>query len=351
MFVVFGAVSCFATSESLYLTFDGAFPRFIWVAIVIGFYIITSLGTKWIIESFSSDFQENRRLKLFGGFLIVFVFWLAVSFPTNAHTFLYKRAAKTIAQKEIAWQDKELYSIIDVDAWAYDKNAEITKKGADIENLKQALIGEINNPDRKGFAEKADSILLKIEDQLARAKGSIPRIKAKNLSTNEMNRLNKHYSNAITDQLVIYKSKLQKDLAIQIANREKEVERAKDTKKRLEAMAKALDDNRNVNEAMLKEARAQINNAYNILDKYTITGETSYRTKYVENEKGLPSHKLTNAGEIVYKDYLSGQLNKKYDIQETKSMIYFILISLMIDIAAFLFFNIAFKSNRNNYSF
>ena len=165
------------------------------------------------------------------------------------------------------------------------------------------------------------------------------------------NRLNKHYSNEIAKQLSIYESELQKDLAVQIANREKEVERAKDTKKRLEAMIKALDDNRNVNEAMLKEARAQLNNAYNILDKYTITGETSYRTKYVENEKGLPSHKLTNAGEIVYKDYLKGQLNKKYDIQETKSMIYFIMISLMIDIAAFLFFNIAFKSNRNNYSF
>ena len=351
MFVIFGAISCFATSESLYLTFDGAFPRFIWVAIVIGFYIITSLGTKWIIESFSSDFQENRRLKLFGGLLIVLVFWLAVSFPTNAHTFLYKRAAKTVAQKEIAWQDNELYSIIDVKAWAYAKNAEITKKTADIESLKQALIGEINHSDRKGFAEKADSILLKIEDKLGIAKGSIPRIKAKNSSTNEMNRLNKHYSNAISDQLVIYKSKLQKDLAVQVAIREKEVERAKVTKKRLEAMIKALDDNRNVNEAMLKEARAQINNAYNILDKYTITGETSYRTKYVEEEKGLPSHKLTNAGEIVYKDYLTGQLNKKYDIQETKSMIYFILISLMIDIAAFLFFNIAFKSNRNNYSF
>ena len=351
MFVIFGAISCFATSESLYLTFDGAFPRFIWVAIVIGFYIITSLGTKWIIESFSSDYQEKRRLKLFGGLLIVLVFWLAVSFPTNAHTFLYKRAAKTVAQKEIAWQDKQLYSITDVNAWAYDKEAAINKQVADIESLKESLIDEIKHPDRKGFAEKADSILLKIEDKLRIAKGSIPRIKAKSFSTNEMNRLDKHYSNAIADQLVIYESKLQKDLAIQIANREKEVERAKDTKKRLEAMIKALDDNRNVNEAMLKEARAQINNAYNILDNYTITGESSYRTKYVENEKGLPSHKLTNAGEIVYKDYLTGQLNKKYDIQETKSMIYFILISLMIDIAAFLFFNIAFKSNRNNYSF
>lgn len=351
MFVIFGAISCFATSESLYLTFDGAFPRFIWVAIVIGFYIITSLGTKWIIESFSSDFQENRRLKLFGGLLIVFVFWLAVSFPTNAHTFLYKRAAKTVAQKEIAWQENELYSIIDVKTWAYDKEAEINKKAAEIESLKHALIGEINNPDRKGFAEKAEKILLDIEGKLRIAKGSIPRTTARNFSENEMNRLNKHYSNEIAKQFSIYESELKKDLAVHIANREKEVERAKDTKKRLEAMAKALDDNRNVNEAMLKEARAQINNAYNILDNYTIPGESSYRTKYVENEKGLPSHKLTNAGEIVYKDYLSGQLNKKYDIQETKSMIYFILISLMIDIAAFLFFNIAFKSNNSNNTF
>ena len=351
MFVVFGAVSCFATSESLYLTFDGAFPRVIWIVIVIGFYIITSLGTKWIVESFSSDYQEKRRLKLFGGLLIVAVFWIAVSFPTNAHTFLYKRAAKTVAQKEIAWQDKELYSIIDTIALASAKRTEIHRKEAEIKSKKEALIGEINNPDRKGFAEKSDKILLEIEDKLDIAKGSIPRTTARNYTEKEMNRLIKHYSNEIDKQLSIYKSKLSKDLAVLIAEREKNAEKAKETKKRLDAMIKALDDNGNVNEAMLKEARAQINNAYNILDNYTITGESSYRTKYVENEKGLPSHKLTNAGEIVYKDYLSGQLNKKYDIQETKSMIYFILISLMIDIAAFLFFNIAFKSNNSNNTF
>ena len=66
MFVIFGAISCFATSESLYLTFDGAFPRFIWVAIVIGFYIITSLGTKWIIESFSSGTRKtvNKEMNI-----------------------------------------------------------------------------------------------------------------------------------------------------------------------------------------------------------------------------------------------------------------------------------------------
>jgi len=353
MFVVFGTVSCFATSESLYLTFDGAFPRAIWIVIVIGFYIITSLGTKWIIESFSSGFQENRRLKLFGGLLIVLVFWLAVSFPTNAHTFLYKRAAKTVAQKEIAWQDKQLNSITDVNAWISGLDVAIRMKNikAEIESKKVALIEEIKHPDRKGFAEKSERILLEIEELFGIKNGSIPRTAARNSTEKEMNRLCMHYSNAIENQLGIYISNMEKELYLKVAEREKNIEKAKDTKKKLEAMIKALDDNRNVNEAMLKEARAQINNAYNILDNYTITGESSYRTKYVENEKGLPSHKLTNAGEIVYKDYLSGQLNKKYDIQETKSMIYFILISLMIDIAAFLFFNIAFKSNNSNNTF
>ena len=94
--LVFAAVSCWATAESLFLSFSGgaAFPRWVFWVIVIGFYVLTSLGTKWIVEGVSENYSENKVGKLVGGLIIVILFWFVISMPTNAHTFLYKKAAK-----------------------------------------------------------------------------------------------------------------------------------------------------------------------------------------------------------------------------------------------------------------
>lgn len=347
-FIAFGAISCWATSESLFHTelFGQGVPKIMYWIIVVGFYVITSLGTKWIIDSFNTEaFVEKRRLKLVGGILIVAVFWILVSLPTNAHTFLYKRSAKTVAQKELKWQEGQLEGIADVDAYAIQVRNDVMKPVLEIKQKKEELIGEINNPDRPGFAERAEKILQEIEGKLGLRIGTIPRTKAANHSRNEMNRLREHYSNAIDSQLEIFVAELEKQVAVLAANYEKHVADAKSSEKLVRAAYEALDAEDETREDVLKEARKQINNAYNVLDNGKADGATSSRDTYVDKVKGMPSNRLTNVVEVVYKDYLSGQLNKKYDMPETKGMIYFFLLSLMIDLAAFLFFNIAFKKN------
>lgn len=347
-FIAFGAISCWATSESLFHTdlFGQNVPKIMYWTIVVGFYIITSLGTKWIIDSFNTEaYVEKRRLKLIGGSLVVIVFWLIVSLPTNAHTFLYKRSAKPVAQKELKWQEGQLAGITDIDAYIIQLKSEIMKPVLSINQKKEELIGEINNPDRLGFADRAEKILQEIEGQLHITIGSIPRTKAVNHSRNEMNRLREHYSNAIDAQLAVLTEDLEKQVALKGANYEKQIADAKTSAKLVRAAYDALDAEDENREVVLKEARKQINNAYNIIDNGKIEGSTSSRNTYIEKVKGMPSNRLTNVVEVVYKDYLSGQLNKKYDMPETKGIIYLFLLSLMIDLCAFLFFNIAFKRN------
>jgi hypothetical protein len=350
-FIAFGAISCWATSESLFHTelFGQGVPKIMYWIIVVGFYVITSLGTKWIIDSFNTEaFVENRMLKLIGGLLIVAVFWIIVSLPTNAHTFLYKRSAKSVAQKELKWQEGQLSARTDIDAYELQIRNDIMKPVTGIIQLKESLVGdegEINHPERPGYAKESEEILQKIESKLGVKIGTIKRIQANNSSKNEINRLRGYYSNAIDDQLTIYVADLEKQIAYLVANYEKHVADAKSAEKLVRAAYEALNADDESREDVLKEARKQINNAYNVLDNGKIDGATSTRENYVENVKGMPSNRLTNVVEVVYKDYLSGQLNKKYDMPETKGMIYFFLLSLMIDLAAFLFFNIAFKKN------
>lgn len=348
-FVIFGAISCWATSESLFLSFLGgaAIPKIVFWVVVVGFYIVTSLGTKWIIDSFNTQaYVSHRRLKLIGGLLIVIAFWVLVSLPTNAHTFLYKRSAKTVAQRELKWQETQLDVITDVDAYSAKLMADINQQETEINQLKTTLIGEIKHPDRLGFAEKAEMILQEIEGKMGLKIGSIPRTKMANTSEKEINRLTMHYSNAIDEQVAVYVDKLTKNVLTLIANYEKSVEDAKDALRFNRAAYKALNADDEVQEDVLREARKQINHDYNIIDGHKVEGAESSREKYINVEKGMPSNRLTNVVEVVYKDYLSGDLSKKYDMPETKGMIYFILLSLMIDIAAFLFFNIAFRNNK-----
>lgn len=348
-FVIFGAISCWATSESLFLSFLGgaAIPKIVFWVVVVGFYVVTSLGTKWIIDSFNTQaYVSHRRLKLIGGLLIVIAFWVLVSLPTNAHTFLYKRSAKTVAQRELHWQEKQLDVITDVDTYAADFWSKVNQQVTEITQLKVALLDEITHPDRPDFGEKSEKILQEIEGKLGLKIGSIPRTKKVNNSEKEMNRLTKHYSNAIDEQLKVYSDKLTKEVLGKIANYEKSLEDAKDALRYNRAAYKALNADDEVQEDVLREARKQINHDYNIIDGHKVEGAESSREKYINVEKGMPSNRLTNVVEVVYKDYLSGDLSKKYDMPETKGMIYFILLSLMIDIAAFLFFNIAFRNNK-----
>lgn len=348
-FIIFGGISCWATSESLFLSFLGgaAIPKIVFWVIVVGFYIVTSLGTKWIIDSFNTQaYVSHRRLKLIGGLLIVIAFWVLVSLPTNAHTFLYKRSAKTVAQRELKWQEKQLDVITDVDAYEAKLMADINQQETEINQLKQTLLDEITHPDRPDFGEKSEKILQQIEAKLGLKIGSIPRTKKANNSEQEMNRLTKHYSNAIDAQKEVFLDKLKKDITVLIGNYKKSVADAKDALKYNRAAYKALNAEDEVQEDVLREARKQINHDYNIIDVHKVEGAESSRDKYINVEKGMPSNRLTNVVEVVYKDYFSGDLSKKYDMPETKGMIYFILLSLMIDIAAFLFFNIAFN-NKN----
>lgn len=348
-FLVFGVISCWATSESLFLSFRGgaAFPKIVFWVIVVGFFIVTSLGTKMIIDSFSTTKPidtAKRRLMLVGGILIVICFWLLVSMPTNAHTFLYKRSAKTVAQKELKWQEGQLETITDIDAYVLKISSDFAQQMADVDQLTAALVTEIKHPDRPGYAAKAESILQDIERKLGIAVGTIPRMSIANRSENEINRVTKYYTNAISDQKDIAEVNHAKKISTLAAQYEEKVVDAKKSIKYIRAAYTALDADDEVQEDVLREARKQINHAYNVIDEHKLEGAESARDKYVDVEKGMPSNRLTNVVEIVYKDYLGGQLSSKYDMPETKGMIYFILLSILIDFAAFLFFNIAFKN-------
>lgn len=342
---VFAAVSCWATSESLFLSFSGgaAYPKIIFWIIVVGFYVLTSIGTKWVVEGVSGADVDNKKAKLFGGLIIIAFFWIAISMPTNAHTFLYKKAAKSVAQKEVIYLQGQLQMVSDIETFTHSLRSDFDARMAEVDQLTQSLTEEIRHPDRPGFDTKSEKILQDIETILGVKIGTIVRKKPLNSSEREINRCTQYYTNAIRDHKEIAENNAANAWARLIKDFENKVKDAKKSEKYLAAVYKALNDEDVAQEEVLKEARKQINSAYDILDKNAPDGAVSSRDKYVNVEKNMPSSRLINVVEVVWKDYLHGDLQTKYDMQELKGMIYYVLLSILVDFAAFLFFNIGFK--------
>ena len=86
-FFVLGAYSCWATAHSLHLLMPTLPILLVW-GVTIAFFIVASYGTKMITDSLNQNvYQENRKFQLFGGIILVVLFWLICSMPTNTHTF------------------------------------------------------------------------------------------------------------------------------------------------------------------------------------------------------------------------------------------------------------------------
>ena len=101
-FLAFAAVSCWATSESLHLLLP-SWPLLACWAVTIGFFFIASWGTKMIADSLNQDiYMEKPGATLIGGIVIVLIFWLVCSMPTNTHTFFFRNLIDEKVTNDIA---------------------------------------------------------------------------------------------------------------------------------------------------------------------------------------------------------------------------------------------------------
>lgn len=101
-YLAFAAVSCWATAESLHLLLS-TWPKALCWIVTVGFFIIASIGTKMIVDSLNQNiYLEKRGTYLVAGVLLVVVFWLLCSLPTNTHTFFYRTVINDMVTTDIS---------------------------------------------------------------------------------------------------------------------------------------------------------------------------------------------------------------------------------------------------------
>ncbi len=334
-FVAFAAVSCWSTTESLFLTLENAqIPKWVFWIAVVGLYVLTSICFKMVLDSFNQNiYVEHRKVKFVIGLLGVIVLWIAFSMPTNSHTFFYKQMAKNTAVKELKHVDVQLQDLSNEDAFLASYNNKWNTFSGDMAMALDQLKKEIDNDQRYGFGPEAEAKLAIIEDKFGLKTGTITRRGTRNTTKQERNAVCQYYDNVVKEQLEVKHQQHEAEVAKALADFRQRMANVGPIRSAIEKTLTQLDDPKYDKEAVLKNARTVIGRAYAEL-------EAQFNGLYKYDETIYRSDRLVKVTK-VWGDYFKGEFNK--DGFKDYTLWYWILLAVIVDIAAFAFFYIAFK--------
>lgn len=336
-FLIFASVSCWATAESLHLLLS-TWPIFMCWAVTIGFFIIASLGTKMIVDSVNQNiYLDNRGGRLIFGILLVIIFWLGFSMPTNTHTFFYRKVIDSKVDQDISLTQGYLNDIANNAKNKNQAKLKIDKLNNDVNYKLGELEGEITNEANPGFGPKSKKILRDFADLLDVAK--VEPLTYRGLSKQDREKLVDAYRNKI---MILRDSKAATIEAGILSPNKKNIAEAKRDEENLSRVKLYIDNGTlDLNESRdVKDVCAKLNMGYNTISKNR--DFVNFRTKDDESTY-TANHPVTKVDRMisvfdVWGDYIKGD----YD---GHGFIYWIILSMLVDIAAFIFFDLAFKMN------
>lgn len=337
-FIAFAAVSCWATAESLHLLLSSWPLAMCWV-VTVGFFIIASLGTKMIVDSLNQDiYLEKRGLRLVGGIVIVLIFWLICSMPTNTHTFFYRTVIKDKVNTDISTTRGYLSQIKN----NTNNKTQATVKVNELKNNVDVLLGEleaeIKNEVNPGFGPKSKEILRKFATLLEVDK--VEPLSYKGTSKQDRDKLCDAYRTKI---YILAENRATNIMAHILSPNSDNIKEVKRDDENLALVKKYIGDKTiNLNDAEdVEDVCDKLNTAYNTVKKNSDFINFSSKTDEANYTADNPITKVKRMISVfdVWEDFMAGEY-------AGHGFMFWIIISILVDIAAFIFFDLAFKKRE-----
>lgn len=337
-FVAFAVVSCWATVESLHLLLsakDSSIPIFfVWV-ITVGFFFIASWGSKMIVDSLNSNiYTENPGLNLIGGIIIMIIFWLLMSMPTNTHTFFYKDNIRDVAIRDLEKTDDYLRALEADEIAMRNLNRDWRVFENEVWGIYQEICNEVANPSRPGIAEHVENLLKKLDGKLGIKVGRVTP-KANNLR--EWNRVLEIYRASISNLLEKKKSEyISRYVVITPDVKEK-------IKKHRRDISIVLDDicrMSAIDSKVMANAGIILSESYGLINQYFDHLEFKDKDKQIYAGNPLSETERMLSVWDVWMDFFNGKIARG-------KFVFWMIISILVDVAGFIFFDMAFKKRRN----
>lgn len=340
--------SCFWTAESLFIWQPSITIYGAWLIAVV-FYIVASICFSKLLKSL--DKQADFYGKLFGrtgAFLLsivgLIVFWLCVSLPTNTHTLLYRASIKNVIMTDLNRTQGYLQSLEDNNVEIERINQRYNSKSEAVDALILRLLAEIDNPSAIGIGDRFNTILVELDRTLSTDSNNPVKLqrvaKVGNTRTQWLATVN-YYQKQAYEQLALYRSSCDKEIAaIKATMGSKELERLIANNK---IALKDIANMKGVDNVIIQEAVNDLTSGYAYI--YANSQYVNFKNGDKElytREGAIPEAKVMLSVPDVWKDFLT---TDKYD---GHGFIWWVLIALLVDIAGFIFFHIAFNENKNN---
>lgn len=337
-FLAFAAVSCWATAESLHLLLS-SWPLIMCWVVTAGFFIIASLGTKMIVDSLNQNiYLEKRGVRLIGGIVIVIVFWLICSMPTNTHTFFYRTVINDKVNTDISTTRGYLGQIKNNTNNETQAKIKVNELKNNVDLLRGELAAEIKNEANPGFGPKSKEILRKFAVLLGVDK--IEPLTYKGTSVQDREKLCDAYRTKISILAENRATNIMSHILTPNIDNLKEVNRDDDN---LRLVKKYINDKTiNLNDASdIEDVCDKLNTAYNTVKKNRDFVNFSSKADEATYTKDTPITKVKRMISVfdVWEDFLNGEY-------AGHGFTFWIIISILVDIAAFIFFDLAFKKTE-----
>lgn len=365
-FVFLATLSCLATAQSLTLTLGlEILPP--WLTFVFAFilvfmlYALTSYLLVQIVNSLNDKYCAAKNIKLperrsrfIGSLLGVILLWLVCSMPTNTHSMLHMREAKNVAVAEL---DNQLQ--VFNKAVVTDKNSlynEFYKDSVDMRKYftkaKDDLDIEVKRVDDHGFGVRARQIVKNVQshykNEIEKLKFVFedPRREGRSMTDYELLDFYKEQFDKLSGQLATEMHEnfvvRQNNLDVETAELHKKIARIESTIENLQRRGSGIGDAKDV----IDDGYNQQSYREQILDNVEVLKDPD-KGHDSENVKQYNIYRIDRMYSVfnVWGDFFGGKLPKEFD------MPYWILWSLILDIAAFIFSSISFRGKTKKTKF
>lgn len=335
-YLVLAAISCWATEHSFHLLIKWMPEAFVW-GLTIAFFIVASYGSKMIVDALNKDlWMEHRRRTFWIGSILICIFWLLMSMPTNTHTFFYNHNIGNKVQEDLTTTSSYLEQIKNrqnVDSAYYAVHS-------DVQNKFTALTNEFNGigkSHKRGSGEYVREILRSINDILEKElPGSSVRF-----NDAAWNQFDPHVLTSYENQMNIALGQI-KDQNYKVSK--VAASAAEEDIWKLELMTdsiKVMVEIGNIYEDVITQAEGVILGGYTTIknnQKFVKFDNAIDKKLYTAENLETNTKRMLSVID-VWIDFFKG----KYPI----SFLFYVLLSILVDVAAFIFFDFAFKKREN----
>lgn len=324
LFLIAAGYSCWATAHSLHLLMPQIPYLLVW-GITIAFFIVASYATKMIVDSLNQNiYQENPRGKLIGGIILLLIFWLVCSMPTNAHTFFYNQKIRDVVTQDISVTQKYLSQLAEREVT--DPKFDTIKAKVDQWSLK--ITNEFNglgkSSGRKGNGPYVMECLQNINNLLG---CNIPVDSRFNAYNGD---ILKSYNAAISRALSIKKREYQTQ----------DYDLAKSMYDDLQVMLDTINAMTDIEEDIIRQTEDVLQGAYALIknNRIYVKLEPNDVELYTADNIVTRTKRLLSVFD-VWIDFIKGRY-------AGSGFFFWIVISILVDVAAFLFFDFTFKKEE-----